>query len=84
MKKKTMNFPQYRKMSNEKAFYKIISDKEFDEIQLVGSKANLFHIVAEQYPEMLRIQDMLKMDNEWFSEVNENEFVEILKKYDLA
>ena len=83
MNKKTMNFPQYRKMSNDKAFYRIISEKEFDEIQIVGNKANLFHIVAAQYPEILRIQDMLKMDNEWFLEVNENEFIEVLKKYDL-
>ncbi len=83
MNKKTMDFPEYRKMKNNKAFYKIINEKEFDEIQLIGNKAKLFHIVAEQYPEMLRIQDMLKMDNDWFLEFNENEFNDVLKKHDL-
>ena len=78
MNNNAMEFPQYRKMSNDKAFYKITSDKTFDEIQIIGKKAVFHHVIAEQYPEMLRIQDMLNMDNDWFLESNEVEYNEFL------
>ena len=66
-------FPQYRKLSNEKSFYEILSDKEFIEIQLIGSRAVVHTVVAHQYPEMLRIMDMLAADRPYvFS--NQNEF----------
>ncbi len=83
MNKNTIKFPQYRKMSNDKAFYKITSKKTFEEIQLIGDKAVIHQFTAEQYPEMLRILDMLEMDNDWFLPLSENEYEEILKRVDL-
>jgi hypothetical protein len=37
-------YPIYRKLSNNKSFYRIISETEFEEIQCIGStqKINLF------------------------------------------
>lgn len=35
-------YPQYRKYPNNKAYFKIISDKEWEEIQVIGSKC-IFH-----------------------------------------
>ena len=52
-------FPQYRKLSNDKSFYKIISDNTFEEIQLVGTSTITTTIKATKYPEIIRIQDML-------------------------
>lgn len=52
-------FPQYRKLSNDKSFYKILSEKEFEEIQIVGSSAITTNTNATKYPEILRIKDML-------------------------
>ena len=40
-------------------FYKINSSDEFQELQLVGEKVYHFTIKAEQYPEKLRIMDMI-------------------------
>lgn len=54
-----VNFPQYRMLSNGKVFYKIISMEEFVEIQFLGEKKMIFRMKAEQYPEKLRIMDML-------------------------
>ena len=56
-------FPVYRKLSNSKAFYKINSPEEFEEIQLLGSKR--FHYVhqARQYPEKLKIRDMISQED---------------------
>lgn len=68
-----MDFPQYRKLPNDKVFYKIIDNTHFEEIQLVGKKAFHHLIHAKQYPEMLRIKDMLEKMRP-FVESNEVEF----------
>jgi len=52
-------FPQYRKLSNHKSFYKIVSKEVFEEIQLVGTVRFKTQITATKYPEILRIKDML-------------------------
>ena len=62
MSNKGTDFPQYRKLSNNKVYYKILNQREFDEIQIIGSKAQLFTTQAKQYPEILKIQD-LRLDN---------------------
>jgi|TARA_R110000737_G_scaffold164321_1_gene191785 hypothetical protein len=61
MVNKSIDFPQYRKLSNGMRFYKIISSDSFEELQLVGEIVYHFTIKAEQYPEKLRIMDMLNL-----------------------
>lgn len=56
---KNTDFPQYRKLSNHRCFYEIIDERHFREVQLIGSRALIHEIKAEQYPEMVRIMDML-------------------------
>ena len=82
MSSKDIDFPQYRKLRNEKVFYRIVDNRHFDEIQLVGSKANFFQHTAEQYPEILRIQDMLQ-ESPYFMDSTEREFEELLNNYAL-
>lgn len=67
-------FPQYRKLSNEKAFYKIVDERNFEEIQLIGSKKIFHKTKAEQYPEMLRIQDMLNCLDGFFVNSSQEEW----------
>jgi hypothetical protein len=74
---KDTDFPQYRKLSNDKVFYRILDDRHFDEIQIIGTKAQLRNVVAEQYPEILRIQDMLSYGIPGFVASNEEEFLNI-------
>lgn len=78
---KGTDFPQYRKLSNDKVYYRIIDDRNFDEIQIIGIKAQLRHVFAEQYPEILRIQDMLSFGIEGFVESDEAEFSSLKDKF---
>ena len=77
-----MDFPQYRKLS-EFVYYRITSDRSFDEIRLVGSKAFFHTINAVQYPEILRIREMLDFQMEHLLSSNETEFNSILKAHGL-
>jgi len=54
-----LDFPQYRKLENEKSHYEIRGDRHFTEKQLIGKQVFIIEIEAKQYPEILRIQDML-------------------------
>lgn len=60
MKDKNTDFPQFRMLSNGKSFYKINSLTHFEECQLMGSKVYYFDVKALQYPEMLKIKDLLE------------------------
>lgn len=81
MDNKVIDFPQYRKLSNDKVFYRINSKTEFDEIQVVGKTAFLHKIEAIQYPEILRIQDMLERVG--FEQSTSVEFMNTLNRYSL-
>lgn len=78
---KGTDFPQYRKLSNDKVFYRIIDERNFDEIQIIGTKAQLRHVEAVQYPEILRIQDMLNYEITGFLASNETEFSSLSDKF---
>ena len=81
---KDTDFPQFRKLSNDKVFYKIVNNREFDEIQVVGTLAQLFKIEAKQYPEILKIQDMLNYTIEGFVPSTQKEFNALLDTYTLS
>ena len=83
MSDKGIDFPQYRKLSNNKVYYRIHSDRLFDEIQIIGSAAQLHIVEARQYPEMLRIKDLLSLSMEGFQISSEKEFEELLDQYSL-
>jgi hypothetical protein len=57
-----MDFPQYRKLSNRRSFYRIESSLQFTEVQIMGSKRFVHSVEARQYPEKLRIMDMLNCE----------------------
>lgn len=59
MNHKVTDFPQYRMLSNGKSFYKITNDRHFEEVKLVGTRVFKQEFTATQYPEILRVQDML-------------------------
>jgi lysyl-tRNA synthetase class II len=66
-------FPAYRKLSNNKSFYRIDDDRTFFEIQVIGNKCFLTQTEAKQYPEIIRIADMLSL-SEPFIESTIDEF----------
>ncbi len=78
MNDKVTDFPQYRMLSNGKSFYKITDDRHFEEIQLLGSKTISHKITAEQYPEILKIQDMLSGHEGFYLEIPAEKWEELL------
>ena len=54
-----IEFPQYRKLTNNRSYYRIEDETHFMEIQLIGSRLISFNIHASQYPEIIKIKDML-------------------------
>lgn len=52
-------FPTYRKYKNNKNFFKIISENEFEEITFVGSKIFVTQHLAKILPDRNLIADLL-------------------------
>jgi hypothetical protein len=80
MKDKNTDFPQYRKLSNNGCFYEILDERNFREIQLIGTRAILHVVKAKQYPEILRIMDMLSLKEPYLmSNIEEFKKFELFK-----
>lgn len=54
-----IKFPVYRKLSGFDRFYKITDDRHFTEAFRVQGTLKYQHIEAVQFPEILRIKDMI-------------------------
>lgn len=67
-------FPVYRKYTNNNTYFKILSENEFEELQFIGSLRHLFTITAHQYPERLRIMDMIACKDEIWQPISEDEY----------
>ena len=74
MNDKNNQFPVYRKLEGSIRIYKITSEREFEEKQRMGSKTITYKTKATQYPDLLRIQDMLNFEG--FELSNEKEWSE--------
>lgn len=74
MNDKVTHFPQYRMLSNGKSYYKITDDRNFEEIQRMGSRLIHHVFTAEQYPEILKIRDMLECYEAIYTIVSDTEW----------
>ena len=75
-----MDFPQYRKRFDSKSFYRIINERTFEEVQLIGDKTFVHKIKADKYFEIVQIQDMLEANNEMYLVSNEREYIKVKQK----
>lgn len=55
-----MDFPIYRKYTNNKSFFIITSENSWIEYKLVGKKYNRFEFTANIFPEKLFIKDLIQ------------------------
>lgn len=55
-----IRFPQYRKYSNNRHFFKIVSATEFEEISFIGSKKIVTQHQAKILPDRNLILDLLQ------------------------
>jgi hypothetical protein len=70
----SIKFPIYRKSSTGSSFYRIKSAKELEECQLIGNRVFYYQLVAEQYPETLRIREMISLSDGVTVEATAEEF----------
>jgi hypothetical protein len=77
MKFEDINFPVYRKYKNNKSYFKIINPRQFEEIQLIGSKRKIKVTDAFQLPEMNFVYDLVFNYTEMAEEIPEQEYNEI-------
>lgn len=68
------SYPQYRKLVNNKSFYKIASDNVVIEIQLSGSRWQKHEIHARILPEKLLVLDLLAADGSSYVKIEEAEY----------
>lgn len=54
-----MEFPQFRKLKNGRSLYKITAPNQFIELQQIGSKWFLYTFDVRQFPDLLRLNEML-------------------------
>ncbi len=53
-----IEYPQYRKYSNNKVFFKIVSSTQWEEIQVLGSTYTLHQFTVKIMPDRNFIYDM--------------------------
>jgi len=68
-------FPYYRKLIGKDIYYKIVSDAEFHECTKIKGRLNIELVKAIQYPEKLRIQDMIECHGEYYEKVDEKQYL---------
>ena len=80
---KEITYPQYRKYSNNKSYFKIISSDEFEEIQLLGTKKSLHLFKAKILPDRNYVNDMLTDFHLYWDKISEEEFAQFLSSNNL-
>jgi len=73
-----ITFPVYRKYPHGNTFFKIISESEFEEVQLIGKYYSIITITAKILPERNYIYDLLHDYQNNYVAVTEQEFDEFL------
>ena len=71
-----MEFPQFRKLKNGKSYYCIYSENRFIELQQVGSKWFKYEFNVTQFPDKLRLQELLQRQDP-FLEISATDFQRI-------
>lgn len=61
----------YRMLMDGRHFYRIESDSSFTEIQLIGNRRTIHEIKASQYPEKVRIQQMIELADGLYEEIDQ-------------
>lgn len=72
-----MQFPQYRKYTNGGSYFKILSDLEFIELQIVGQTVLEHRVIAHQFPERRMIRDMIEFTQKRWETISAIEFEEV-------
>lgn len=73
-------FPLYRKYPNNKSYFKLLSENEFEEIQFIGDKGFIFRFEAKILPDRYLISDMIELKDKTWVEIEPEEYDNQLRK----
>jgi hypothetical protein len=68
-------FPIYRKSKDFKNYYKILNDREFIHIKIIGSKIRKYHYIVDKYPEIIMLKDMIDCKDDFYVNCQDTEFI---------
>jgi hypothetical protein len=69
------DYPQYRKYHNGKGFFKIVSENQWEEILVVGSKYIFHEFTVKIMPDRNYIYDMTFEYKRNWEKINEEEYM---------
>lgn len=69
-----MNYPIFRSLSNNLVFYQINNENEFTELKITGNYYSINTYYAAQYPEKLKIREMILNEGNILNEIDQAEF----------
>jgi hypothetical protein len=72
-------FPQYRRLSNGKSYYEILSTSELREITLSGKRWTEYQVVAKILPERVLITDLIDLRYAHYELITEKNFYDFLE-----
>lgn len=74
-----ITYPQYRKYKNNRAYFKITSPTEWEEIQVLGSKYLLHEFTVKILPDRNFMYDMVHAYHDNWEKIEEREYEGIRK-----
>lgn len=75
----TITYPQYRKYTHGRSYFKIISEDEWEEVQIIGSKHNLHKFKVHIFTDRNYLYDLtFDYENNWVK-IQEEEYESIRK-----
>lgn len=69
-------FPLYRKYSNNKSYFKVLSVDSFEEIQVMGSNYWIYSFTAKILPDRNFIHDMIEINDGGWLAISEEAYYE--------
>jgi len=69
-----ISFPLYRKYQNNKSYFKVLSQDEFEEIQFLGKKCFKYKFKAKILPDRYLIRDMIELEGNRWIEIHHVEY----------
>lgn len=77
---KIISYPQYRKYTNGQAFFKIISEEEWEEIQVMSNNYSIHQFKVNIFPDRNYLHDLtFNYENNWLA-IEEDEYESVKKK----
>lgn len=76
----TPGFPLYRKLSDGRRWYRVDAPAELTEVERIGDRFIRHHLVAQQYPERVRIAEIIAQADGRYLPCSESEFLDALDR----